>query len=452
MNRPLIAYFSPLKPDRSGVADYSERLLPKLAAYFDVHLYGHKKPPETPLIRQMFKWFTRRDYELQARKTPYDINVYQLGNSHLHQYMYPVMARYPGAVVLHDANLHHARANSHLGHRNLNDYLDELSWCHGEAGEKAGPALAHGYHSPMLFDLFPMLGLACRGARSVIVHNRFAADRVAENLDAKRVIQIPLPFFDRPLIEPEDARNRLGISPGETVVATFGFVTPGKGLENLLTAFRVFHRQYKDSRCVLVGGTLDDTYKQRIETQIQQTPGAEMTGYTTNDVYEDWLAAADICIALRFPTQGESSDALLRVMGAEKPVIVPDYRQFREIPATACVHIPVYPNEPYALLTALRMLKSNPEKAATLASNARMYALRTNSSNKWISSFADALHQTLALPEPVPLSQTCPLRHVRVAPPSESVAISLQNWGSPVLSDFVLNPVSHAMKELGIDA
>ncbi len=193
MSRKLLAFFSPLRPVRSGIADYSEKLLPRLAQTFDLHLYGHNTPPSSPIIRSLFQWFPRRDYELQRRKTPYAINLYQIGNSHHHQFIYPVMARYPGVVFLHDANVHHARAYAHLGHRNLVDYLDEIEWCHGSEGHRIGPAIAHGFHSPVLYDHFPMLKTICESAVSVLVHNSFSGRRVGEQMACERVFQIPFP-------------------------------------------------------------------------------------------------------------------------------------------------------------------------------------------------------------------------------------------------------------------
>ncbi|MCD4654671.1 glycosyltransferase [bacterium] len=451
MSRPLIAYFSPLKPTRSGIADYSERLLPELVKHFDIHLYGHDKPPESPEIKNSFHWFPRRDYELQIRKTPYDLNVYQIGNSHEHQFIYPIMARYPGTVILHDANIHHARAYSHLGHRNLGDYLDELKWCHGVEGEKIGPALAHGFHSPEFYDRFPMLKIVCKNARSIIVHNSFSKTRVNQFLDSNRIFQVPLPYFDVDLPDRIQARKTLGINDNETVIASFGFVTPGKGVDSILKAYRLYQKQNTNSRCVLVGVCLDDSFGDWLKTSMAQMSNVYLTGYVDDVTFRTWLSASDICISLRYPTQGESSDALLRIMGAQKPVIVPDYRQFREIPSDACVHIPVHPNESYALLIALRMLTDDLELAKDLALRARNHVISNNSGYIWIRSFVAAIEQTLMFRKTEPLAKTCSLRHVRVPPVEETVVHCLQNWGDLALRDELINPIANAMEELGLD-
>ncbi|HPQ41714.1 MAG TPA: glycosyltransferase family 4 protein, partial [bacterium] len=433
------------------VADYSERLLPRLAQFFDIHLYGHTTPPVSNQIQTMFQWFPRRMFELQNRRTPYDLNIYHLGNSHIHQFVYPMLARYPGAVVLHDANVHHARAYSHLGHRNLNDYLDELEWCHGEEGRRIGPAMAHGFHSPVLYDRFPMLDIACRNARGVMVHNRFARDRLQGIVPDHRIFRVDLPYYDWALPDPETAREALGIDRDRLVLGTFGFLTPGKGLRSILEAFRSFHADNPRSFCVLVGGSLEDSFETWLHREMETLPDVFQTGYVTDQTFQQWLAAVDIGICLRYPTQGESSDALLRVMGAGKPVIVPDYRQFREIPGDACVRIPIYPNESYAVLSALRMLAREPETAATIGEAARKHVLACNQGEQWIASFVHAVEKILSLESPEPLGRSCPLRHVRVAPVMESVVQAVKDWGDIAKDPLIIDPLAGFMEELGLD-
>src|SRR5262245_54088784 len=94
-----IAWFSPLPPERSGIAAYSAELVPALRRDFDIDLY-----PEP----------AAHDFLWRHRQSPYALTVFQLGNAPCHDYMWAYMVRYPGLVVLHDARLHHARARQLL--------------------------------------------------------------------------------------------------------------------------------------------------------------------------------------------------------------------------------------------------------------------------------------------------------------------------------------------------
>ena len=86
-----VAWFSPLPPVRSGIAAYSAELLPTLRADHAIDAYQESNAHD-------FVWRARRD--------PYDLVVYQLGNAPCHDYMWAYLAAFPGLVVLHDARLH----------------------------------------------------------------------------------------------------------------------------------------------------------------------------------------------------------------------------------------------------------------------------------------------------------------------------------------------------------
>ena len=60
----------------------------------------------------------------------YDLVVYQLGNSSVHDFTWPYLFRWPGLVVMHDTSLHHARAQALLGRLRLDAYRAEFAWNH----------------------------------------------------------------------------------------------------------------------------------------------------------------------------------------------------------------------------------------------------------------------------------------------------------------------------------
>ena len=69
-----------------------------------------------------------------ARRAAYDLVVYQLGNAALSRLHVGLLFRYPGLVVLHDAQVHQARAQSLLGGwtPRRDDYLAEFAANHPE--------------------------------------------------------------------------------------------------------------------------------------------------------------------------------------------------------------------------------------------------------------------------------------------------------------------------------
>ena len=57
-----------------------------------------------------------------------------------------------------------------------------------------------------------------------------------------------------------------------------------------------------------------------------------MTGYVDDAEFDDYYAAADRLVNLRYPSAGETSGTLIRAFEAGKPVAVSDYAQFAELP------------------------------------------------------------------------------------------------------------------------
>ena len=76
------------------------------------------------------------DFIWKNRARPYDLIVYQLGNAPCHDYMWAYLVRYPGLVVLHDGQLHHARGRMLLQRRQQprrEDYRREFRFNHPDA-------------------------------------------------------------------------------------------------------------------------------------------------------------------------------------------------------------------------------------------------------------------------------------------------------------------------------
>ena len=104
-----VAWFSPLPPSQSGIAAYSWEGVGALAArgwsidLFAPALPDQPCPPGVSAYRAVeFVW--------RHRRHPYDLPVYQLGNSSAHDFQWGYLFHYPGLLVLHDAQVHQARA------------------------------------------------------------------------------------------------------------------------------------------------------------------------------------------------------------------------------------------------------------------------------------------------------------------------------------------------------
>ncbi|MBN1551434.1 glycosyl transferase group 1, partial [bacterium] len=103
MSNKRIAIFSPVSPIRSGISDYTEKLLDLLKQHYAIDLFVDGYQPNLRIVNQEIAIFNRRDFEWRQRLNDYYSIIYQLGNHVSNTYMYPVLFRHPGIVVLHDA-------------------------------------------------------------------------------------------------------------------------------------------------------------------------------------------------------------------------------------------------------------------------------------------------------------------------------------------------------------
>ena len=83
--------------------------------------------------------------------------------------MWPYLLRWPGLVVLHDAALHHARAQALLADKRADDYRAEFRFNHPGVDPRVADFVVAGLQGSPYY-LWPMLRLVMSRARAVAVH------------------------------------------------------------------------------------------------------------------------------------------------------------------------------------------------------------------------------------------------------------------------------------------
>ena len=117
------------------------------------------------------------DFVWRHRSQPYDLTVYQLGNSSHHDYLWPYLFRYPGLAVLHDAHLHHARAAALLRTRRASDYRAEFAANHPGATRDLAELAVAGFDNHLYYS-WPMTRLVVAASRLIAVHSTDRRARV----------------------------------------------------------------------------------------------------------------------------------------------------------------------------------------------------------------------------------------------------------------------------------
>ena len=104
--RPRIAVMSPMPPLRSGISNYTARLIEHLGEHYAIDVYRDSSYVAfLELQDNDFGCYDHRLFERLAPARNYRAVLYQMGNSSHHRYIYDRLDRCPGLVTLHDFSL-----------------------------------------------------------------------------------------------------------------------------------------------------------------------------------------------------------------------------------------------------------------------------------------------------------------------------------------------------------
>jgi glycosyltransferase involved in cell wall biosynthesis len=336
-----IAFVSPMLPERTGVADYSTRLLPTLLPWFDVEIVVNQ--PEVSLPPELQHLPVRDTGWLRAHAHELDHIVYQFGNSPFHSYMLDLLRDHPGVVVLHDFYLSGMISFEQMTNRSPDVWTRALLHSHGYAAvrDSVGP---DGYELGR--KLYPSNLDVLRDASHVIVHSDYARMLARQCYGPEAARDWSYAQLPRAVPAEHDraaARAALGIGADDFVVANFGFVAPTKRCLELLNAW-IASTLHGDRQCrlVFVGENHGGDYGAEL-TSIIKASGSnriKITGWTSDEDYLRYLQAVDVGVQLRADSRGETSGTVLDCMIYRLPTVINANGSMGEFPHDAVWMLP----------------------------------------------------------------------------------------------------------------
>ncbi len=367
-----LAYFSPLSPLKSGIAAYSESLLPTLASQAEVDLFIGDWTPTAPEIAAL-PHYSYRDYPSRRRSQGYDATIYQMGNHPVHNYIYDTLLQYPGIMVVHDLFLHHFLGERTLVQGKGDEYVWEMGYAAGPAAMQTARSVVAGERPAPAYDL-PLIERALDASLGVVCHSQYARTQLAN-----RRPHHPLAVVGQPIQPLAQHTPRPNAVNRPLTVITAAFLSPEKGLAQALEGFARFRQVYPLARYVLVGEQAAWFDLDAYIAQLGLTDTVEVSGYApTLDDFDRALAEADICLSLRYPTAGETSASLLRALGVGLPAIVTDIGWFSEVPDAVCLKTPAPPTAE-AVEAALLTLAQDADRRAQMSQAAAQWVADTHS-------------------------------------------------------------------------
>jgi glycosyltransferase involved in cell wall biosynthesis len=321
-----VAYYSPLPPSRSGIADYSALLLPALQERTDVVVARPGRFRRSPKA---------------------DIALYHVGNDpNEHGWIVEALERRPGVVVLHEFVLHHLVSGITLARGDVEGYCAALEREAGPEGRELGLAVQQGRIEPLWETRAPEFPLAhgvLDAATGLIVHSRYVESLARDAGFDRPIWRVPMPAWPVPPVVPEPI-------DGSPVFGCFGHVNESKRVPQILEAFA---RLGLDARLLLVG-----SWSPRLP-RIELPPNVIRRDYVAEEDLWRLLAACDAVVSLRWPTMGETSAAAVRALSLGKPLIVSDVGAFRELPDEVAIKVPVGDGEIDALVAGMHRAPGN---------------------------------------------------------------------------------------------
>jgi glycosyltransferase involved in cell wall biosynthesis len=391
-----LAYFSPMPPEQSGIADYSALLLPALRERIDVTV-------------------VRRGRKSAPRGT--DVALYHVGNNpDAHASIVDALRRRPGVVVLHDFVLHHLVAGMTVGRRDGHGYLDLMEREHGVVGR----LLAHGVldkRIPPLWESrpadFPLATFVLEDATALIVHSRYVRDQARAAGYAGPISVVPHPAWPAQAIELERA------APG-IVLGCFGVINSSKRIPELLRATGAVRQAHPDLTLLLVGPTSPGFDLERRLQRIGLADEALLReGWVDETRLWGLMAGTDVLVNLRHPTMGETSGSVIRGLSLGKPLVVSDVGWFSELPDDVALKVPPDDDEVATLTAALELLASRADVREAMGASAAELARREHDVARVAELYVAALEEAV---------------------------------GGPAIDDAVLHEVSEAAADVGISA
>ncbi len=417
-----LAYVSPFPPLVSGISDYSAELVPLLLER------GHRRGVEVELFWEdgseppafgvpAASW---RSLPARHKAMPFDAVVYQLGNNSLfHSGAFRLLFEIPGIVMFHEVVIHHMIRELTLAKGHVDEYLEEVRYGAGWSGHTFA---RRGIDTAALIDPFryPLFERVLDASLGAMVHSHGGRARLLASRPLAQVHRVPFPWT--PSLDPLHCApeapstraalsTRLGVEPDAFVVACFGYLTRTKRLDVALRAFSQLARNEPRAVFLAVGEISKSEYDFTALVPPDLAPRVRALGRIDLEGFEAAMARTDVAINLRYPTGGETSATLMRLLGLGRAVLVTDGGAFAELPDEAVGKVPADETEEPVLAAYLARLANDEPLRRALGNNARRFVEREHRVEHTADCYLEAIaeivrtgHVVRALPPLAPYS------------------------------------------------
>ena len=370
-----LALWSPLPPAGSGIADFAAEQLPALAARVDLSVVVYDPAAVDPGLAARFRILGPEP------RPAADLDLYHVGNSPAHAYAYRAALAQPGVVALHDVSLHHLVLSETVERDDTAAYRRQMRAAYGATGAFVAGQVARALGGAILPALYPLNEHLLDAALAVVTLSRSAAERVRPALNGRPLLALPhhlaLPLD--PVPSQDQARRELGLPADALIVTAPGLATASKRLDVVIPVVARLRLRFPSLRLVVAGAVEPQLPLAEWSRAAGLGEALVVSGRVSLPDFERHLAAADVVLALRFPSFGEMSGAAVRALGVGRATLVTAGSPAAlEFPEGVLVPIDPGPTESEELHATLERLLDDAPLRESLGRLARSHVLEAH--------------------------------------------------------------------------
>jgi glycosyltransferase involved in cell wall biosynthesis len=418
-----LAWFTPWPPQASGIAGRSADLVAALCdrgaaidVFADERQVDVRRASSDPPAAGQYRLQSAHEFIWRQRRGQYDLAIYQIGNSRLHDFIWPYLFRWPGLTVLHDARVHHARGHALLSRHLAADYRAEFAWAEPTIDPNAAELAVHGYDGPYYY-LWPMRRGVLDASKVVATHSRgVAAELGAAGEPPVLYVALGEGVSAPPSAEQREAlRQSLHFGPDDVVFGVFGSLTPEKRVWPILRAFAGVRARAPQARLLLAGAPDPALDVDALIEALSLRTSVSVLSRPDDRTFDQWMTAVDVSLNLRWPTSLETSGPWLRALSAGRPTVILDLAHQAHLPAldpqnwqARSGHRPVEPitiaidilDEEHSLRLAMHRLTIDEGLRERLGRAARRYWEQEHTLARMVDDYLGAIECGIRAAEP----------------------------------------------------
>jgi glycosyltransferase involved in cell wall biosynthesis len=197
---------------------------------------------------------------------------------------------------------------------------------------------------------------------------------------------VPLPT----LVARDEARRKLGLPVEEVVLASFGLVTPEKRISTAIRALKRLRAAGMRATYFLVGGTVSHYDPLAEARALGVADDVRVVGRVPEEAFHLYAFASDLCLNLRYPSAGETSATLLRLLACGRPVVVTDQIHVRDFGDGVVARSRLEGDEDGLYCDLMDLLRAD-ERRRRLSESARRFVEREASLDAMAEDYREAI-------------------------------------------------------------